>query len=92
MLTEASSSDMLSHKKLTPKGVQSIPINDEKYLEMGEKSIPVDEKFFYRYVVCFLLSWVLSTCSVVNLLHCVQQVIDIYNQYLLFMVSDECMQ
>ncbi|KAK2192448.1 hypothetical protein NP493_31g05000 [Ridgeia piscesae] len=50
-MKEASSSDVLSHKKLTPKGVQSIPINDEKYLEMGEKSIPVDEKFFYRYFV-----------------------------------------
>jgi len=73
---------VLSHKKLTPKGVQSIPINDEKYLEMGEKSIPVDEKFFYRYAVCFLLSWILSTFSS----------IDIYNQYLLFMISDEYMQ
>jgi len=92
VLTEASSSDVLSHKKLTPKGVQSIPINDEKYLEMGEKSIPVDEKFFYRYAVCFLSSWILSTSSVANLLDCVQQVIDIYNQYLLFMISDEYMQ
>ncbi|KAI0233815.1 CCAAT/enhancer-binding protein zeta [Lamellibrachia satsuma] len=48
---EPSSSDVLSHKKLIPKGVRGIPVNDEKYLEMGEKSIPVDEKFFYRYFV-----------------------------------------
>ena len=50
---------MLSHKKLIPKGVRGIPVNDEKYLEMGEKSIPVDEKFFYRYAARFILSFVI---------------------------------
>ena len=48
LLPEDGSSDVMKRKRLTPKGALSIAVNDEKYLEMEEKSIPVDEKFFYR--------------------------------------------
>ncbi|CAC5378332.1 MAK21 [Mytilus coruscus] len=37
------------HNKLSAKGIKSIPVNSEKYLENAEDNIPAEELFYYRY-------------------------------------------
>jgi len=32
-------------------GAKAVPVNSEKFLRIDENKIPVDEKFFHRYVI-----------------------------------------
>ena len=37
-------------KHIDVQAIRKIPVNSQQYLEMKEKNIPVEEKFFYRFV------------------------------------------
>jgi hypothetical protein len=39
---------MTKQKKLHLRGIKSIPVNSEKYLDNTEEMIPVEELFYYR--------------------------------------------
>ena len=42
-------------KHIDVQAIKKIPVNSQQYLEMKEKNIPVEEKFFYRFVHVYVL-------------------------------------